>query len=143
MEMALNEGLGHGVNIKTAKSGITGSLSIMRLARKGGLRLMAGCMTETMTGLSAGIAMAMGTAAFDYVDLDSVHFLRHRRQYGEITWKERGIEGRGWRRERDERRIGPIGNRTNRTYRTHRTQMGPIGHFEGNCPPAAGDRPVL
>jgi len=101
MEMALNEGLGHGVNIKTAKSGITGSLSIMRLARKGGLRLMAGCMTETMTGLSAGIAMAMGTAAFDYVDLDSVHFLRHRRQYGEIT-----VEGAGYRRQGMEKRAG-------------------------------------
>ncbi len=94
MEMALNEGLGHGVNIKTAKSGVTESLSIMKLAKKGGLRLMAGCMTETMTGLSAGIAMAMGTAAFDYIDLDSIHFLHHRKQYGEIT-----VEGAGYRRE--------------------------------------------
>ena len=94
MEMALNDGLGHGVNIKTAKSGITESLSIMKLAKQGGLKLMAGCMTETMTGLSAGIAMAMGTAAFDYIDLDSVHFLNHRKQYGEIA-----VEGAGYRRQ--------------------------------------------
>jgi L-alanine-DL-glutamate epimerase-like enolase superfamily enzyme len=109
MEMALNEGLGHGVNIKTAKSGITESLSIMKLAKDGGLRLMAGCMTETMTGLSAGIAMAMGTAAFDYIDLDSVHFLNHRKQYGEIT-----VEGAEYRRQG----IGETtGTAADRTYR--------------------------
>ncbi|OPY02439.1 MAG: L-Ala-D/L-Glu epimerase [Syntrophorhabdus sp. PtaB.Bin184] len=85
MEMALNEDLGHGVNIKIAKSGVTESLSIMKLAKKGGVRLMAGCMTETMTGLSAGIAMAMGTGVFDYIDLDSLHFLHHRKRYGEIV----------------------------------------------------------
>ncbi|MDD3845237.1 MAG: enolase C-terminal domain-like protein [Syntrophorhabdaceae bacterium] len=92
MEVALNEGLGHGVNIKTAKSGITESLAIMKLAKEQGLMLMAGCMTETMTGLSAGIAMAMGTDAFDYIDLDSIRFLHHRKQYGEIA-----VEGAGYR----------------------------------------------
>jgi|GEM_PF-132994 len=109
MEMAINEGLGHGVNIKTAKSGITGSLSVMKLAKNGGLKLMAGCMTETMTGLSAGIAMAMGTAAFDYIDLDSVHFLHHRKRYGEIT-----VEGAGYRRQRTGETTGTAADRTNR-----------------------------
>jgi len=94
MERALNEGLGHGVNIKTAKSGITESLSIMKLAKGQNLKLMAGCMTETMTGLSAGIAMAMGTGAFDYIDLDSIHFLHHRKRYGEII-----VEGAEYRRK--------------------------------------------
>jgi L-alanine-DL-glutamate epimerase-like enolase superfamily enzyme len=92
MEPVLNEELGHGVNIKIAKSGIAQSLAIMKLARERGLKLMAGCMTETMTGLSAAIAMAMGTGAFDYIDLDSIHFLAHRKQYGEII-----VEGAKYR----------------------------------------------
>jgi L-alanine-DL-glutamate epimerase-like enolase superfamily enzyme len=70
--------LGHGVNIKIAKSGIAGSADILRLARRAGLKLMIGCMTETMVGLSAGLCLAAGTGAFDYVDLDSIHFLHHR-----------------------------------------------------------------
>jgi hypothetical protein len=36
---------------------------------------MIGCMTETFVGLSAGIFMAAGNSGFDYIDLDSVHFL--------------------------------------------------------------------
>lgn len=111
MEMALNEGLGHGVNIKTAKSGITESLSIMKLAKQGGLKLMAGCMTETMTGLSSGIAMAMGTAAFDYIDLDSIHFLHHRKRYGEIT-----VEGAGYGRQEIEEGAGTAADRTYRKW---------------------------
>ncbi|MCY2925571.1 MAG: hypothetical protein NT031_09040 [Planctomycetota bacterium] len=74
----IDERLADGVNIKVAKSGIAESAAILRLARAAGLKLMIGCMTETMVGLSAGIRMAAGTGAFDYVDLDSVHFLYHR-----------------------------------------------------------------
>lgn len=92
MELAVNDNLGHGVNVKTAKSGIGESLAILRLARKSGFKLMAGCMTETMTGLSAGITMAMGTGAFDYIDLDSIHFLNHGKRYGELI-----VEGPGYR----------------------------------------------
>ena len=84
MEIAIGEGLGHGVNIKIAKSGITGSLAIIDLAKRHGMKLMAGCMIETMTGLSAGIRMATGTAAFDYIDLDSIHYLRHAKRSGRI-----------------------------------------------------------
>jgi len=75
--------LGHGVNIKVAKSGVAGSADILRLARRAGLKLMIGCMTETMVGLSAGLCLAAGTGAFDYVDLDSVHFLHHRAGRGD------------------------------------------------------------
>jgi L-alanine-DL-glutamate epimerase-like enolase superfamily enzyme len=75
--------LGHGVNIKIAKSGIAESAAILRIARSAGLKLMIGCMTETMIGLSAGIRLAAGTNAFDYVDLDAAHLMfGPRRQQG-------------------------------------------------------------
>jgi L-Ala-D/L-Glu epimerase len=81
---AIDEGIGDGVNIKVAKSGILESFTILSLAREAGLKLMIGCMTETMVGLSAGICLAAGSAAFDYVDLDGVYFLRHRNRWGTI-----------------------------------------------------------
>ena len=81
---AIDQGLGHGVNIKVAKSGIAESAGIMEVAKEAGMKLMIGCMTETMVGLSAGILMAGGTGAFDYVDLDSIHFLHHRKVCGDI-----------------------------------------------------------
>ena len=95
METVIGERSGHGVNIKIAKSGITESLAIIGLAKRHGMKLMAGCMIETMTGLSAGIQMAMGTAAFDHIDLDSVHYLHHKKRYGCI-----GIDGAHYRMEK-------------------------------------------
>jgi len=89
---AIDEELADGINIKIAKSGIAGARELVALARQAGLRLMIGCMTETMVGLSAGIALAAGTGAFHYVDLDGVHFLRHRRQEGPVL-----IEGPRYR----------------------------------------------
>jgi L-alanine-DL-glutamate epimerase-like enolase superfamily enzyme len=77
--------LAHGINIKIAKSGITQSQRIIEMAKKAKLKLMIGCMTETMTGLSTAIYCAAGSGAFDYIDLDSVHFLHHRKQYQDIT----------------------------------------------------------
>jgi L-alanine-DL-glutamate epimerase-like enolase superfamily enzyme len=77
-------GLAHGINIKIAKSGITPSREIIKLAQKANLTLMIGCMTETMVGLSTALYCAMGTGAFDYIDLDSVHFLHHRKRYRDI-----------------------------------------------------------
>lgn len=71
-----DEGLCDGVNLKVAKSGVAESARILEVAREAGLGLMIGCMTETMVGLSAGLALAAGTGAFDAVDLDGVHFLR-------------------------------------------------------------------
>lgn len=94
MEHAIDKNLGHGVNIKTAKSGISDSLAILGLAKRCGLRVMMGCMTETMMGLSAGINLAMGLGSFDYIDLDSVHFLYSTAKHGKLRikgpWYEAG-----------------------------------------------------
>jgi len=87
MKKAVDMDLCHGVNIKIAKSGIAESLDIMRIAGESGIRLMIGCMTETMIGLSAGIYLAAGSGIFDYVDLDGIHFLRHRNRYGALEIK--------------------------------------------------------
>ncbi|MEN8126573.1 MAG: enolase C-terminal domain-like protein [Planctomycetota bacterium] len=81
----INNNLAHGINIKIAKSGITQSQQIIELAKKAKLKLMIGCMTETMVGLSAAIYCAAGTGAFDYIDLDSVHFLYAQNRYRDIT----------------------------------------------------------
>ncbi len=85
LQRAISEDACDGVNIKVAKSGITESKQILKEARRHGLKLMIGCMTETMTGLSAAIRMAAGTGAFDFHDLDSIHFLFHRGQYHDIA----------------------------------------------------------
>jgi len=84
LRRVIQEDLGHGINIKIAKSGIGESLNIFSMAKTHGLKLMIGCMTETMTGLSAGIHFALGAGAFDYIDLDAVHFLHHKNRYGDI-----------------------------------------------------------
>jgi L-alanine-DL-glutamate epimerase-like enolase superfamily enzyme len=83
-QRAIDRGLGDGVNIKIAKSGIAESLAILKLAKSAGMKLMIGCMTETMVGLSAGIYLAAGTGAFDYIDLDSIHLIQHKKKYGDI-----------------------------------------------------------
>ena len=51
------ENLAHGINIKMAKSGIAESASILAIAKRHGLKLMIGCMTETMIGLSAALIL--------------------------------------------------------------------------------------
>ena len=84
MKRAVDMDLCHGVSIKIAKSGIQESMSIMSIARESGLKLMIGCMTETMVGLSAGVYLAAGSQAFDYVDLDGIYFLHHRNKYGAL-----------------------------------------------------------
>jgi L-Ala-D/L-Glu epimerase len=81
LERSIEDDLCHGINIKIAKSGINGSLKLYKRARKNGLKLMMGCMTETMVGLSAGINFAAGTDGFDYIDLDAIHFLYHKNSY--------------------------------------------------------------
>jgi len=84
-QRVIEHGLAHGINIKIAKSGITQSREIIEMAKKTKLKLMIGCMTETIVGLSAAIYCAAGSGAFDYVDLDSVHFLHHHKHYQDIT----------------------------------------------------------
>lgn len=63
------------INVKAAKSGLARSLKIAAVARAAGMKLMIGCMTETAAGLSASVALAMGTGFFEFVDLDSDHLL--------------------------------------------------------------------
>ena len=60
----------HGVNVKLMKSGIAGTLDIIRIAKAAGRKLMIGCMLESEIGMAASVALACGTDAFDYVDLD-------------------------------------------------------------------------
>lgn len=81
---SIEDNLCHGINIKIAKSGIAESLKLYNTAKKHGLKLMMGCMTETMAGLSAAINFAAGKGGFDYIDLDSIHFLNHRNMFGSI-----------------------------------------------------------
>jgi L-alanine-DL-glutamate epimerase-like enolase superfamily enzyme len=87
LQRAIEDNLCDGVNIKIAKSGISESLKILEYAKKYKLTLMIGSMIETMVGLSAGIYCASGTGIFDYIDLDSIHFLHHKNQYGNINIK--------------------------------------------------------
>jgi L-alanine-DL-glutamate epimerase-like enolase superfamily enzyme len=84
-QRVIEEDLAHGINIKMAKSGIAESASILAIAKKQGLKLMIGCMTETMIGLSAALNFAAGTGAFDYIDLDAIFLLHHKNQYNDIT----------------------------------------------------------
>jgi L-alanine-DL-glutamate epimerase-like enolase superfamily enzyme len=81
----IEKNLAHGINIKIAKSGVMESTAIMDIARKHGLKLMIGCMTETMIGLSSAINLAAGTDAFDYIDLDSVFFLYHKNRFRNVS----------------------------------------------------------
>lgn len=65
-----NETAVHGVNVKLMKSGIRGALQIMQLARERGKLLMLGCMLESEVGMAASVALAVGSQAFDFLDLD-------------------------------------------------------------------------
>ncbi|MCS7280980.1 MAG: hypothetical protein NZ583_05050 [Desulfobacterota bacterium] len=65
-----------GINIKIPKSGISESKKIYDLAKAQNLKLMIGCMMESIIGLKAGIFFAMGKGELDYIDLDAVHFLK-------------------------------------------------------------------
>jgi L-Ala-D/L-Glu epimerase len=85
LKRVLDEGIGYGVNIKIAKSGLAGAQEIFTLARQAGMKIMMGCMMETMVGLSAAIYFAAGKGGIDYIDLDAVHFLHHRRCFDAIT----------------------------------------------------------
>ena len=85
MSRVVEAGACDGINVKIAKSGVRESLDIVRAARKHGLKLMIGCMTETMVGLSMAIYCAAGGVAFDYIDVDSVYLLHHRNRYQNIT----------------------------------------------------------
>ncbi|MCC6485647.1 MAG: dipeptide epimerase [Armatimonadetes bacterium] len=59
-----------GVNIKLMKAGFTGALDIISMCQAAGKKLMIGCMLESPVGIGAGVHIACGTGAFDYLDLD-------------------------------------------------------------------------
>lgn len=61
-------GLFHGVNIKLMKcGGVTPALRMIKNARKKGLKVMMGCMTESSVGISM---IAQFLPLLDYVDMD-------------------------------------------------------------------------
>lgn len=64
-------GLADILTIKLAKSGITGALEIIKMARPKRLHLMISCMAESARGLAASVHLAAGVGAFKYIDLDS------------------------------------------------------------------------
>lgn len=64
-----------GVMVKVAKSGLLGSLEIIKTAKRYKKRLAIGCMEESKLGLAASVHLACGTGAFEWADLDSVFLL--------------------------------------------------------------------
>jgi L-alanine-DL-glutamate epimerase-like enolase superfamily enzyme len=60
-----------GFNCKINKNGIAGVLDIIAIAKASGRQLMLGCMLETRRSIAVSLALACGTGAFDYIDLDS------------------------------------------------------------------------
>lgn len=65
----------HGINIKLAKcGGISPALRMIRKARKLGMQVMMGCMTESTVGISA---IAQMLPLLDYVDMDGALLLKY------------------------------------------------------------------
>ncbi len=60
-----------GFNCKVNKCGLFGVLDIIAIAKSAGRKLMLGCMLETRRSIALSLALACGTGAFDYIDLDS------------------------------------------------------------------------
>ncbi len=60
-----------GYNLKINKSGIGEVLDIIAIGKAAGKKLMLGCMLETRRSIAISLAVACGTGAFDYLDLDS------------------------------------------------------------------------
>lgn len=86
-----------GVNIKLPKcGGLTPALRMIRQARQLGLKVMAGCMTESSIGISA---IAQLLPLLDYADLDGALLLRQdpaegvRIHQGQVTYAERAGTG--------------------------------------------------
>ncbi len=61
----------HGLNLKINKNGILGVLDIIPIAKAANRKLMIGCMLETRYSIAVSLAIACGTGAFSYIDLDS------------------------------------------------------------------------
>jgi L-alanine-DL-glutamate epimerase-like enolase superfamily enzyme len=65
------------------KAGIAGAQDIIAHARAAGKGLMIGCMLESRRGIEASLALACGTGAFNFIDLDSHLLLK---EMGENVW---------------------------------------------------------
>lgn len=80
----------HGVNIKLMKcGGITPALRMIQTARTRGLKVIAGCMTESSVGISA---LAQLAPLLDFIDADGALLLAKdlaegvQFDYGKIRW---------------------------------------------------------
>lgn len=72
-DVARCDGLFHGINVKLCKcSGMSAARRMVEQARKLGLRVMMGCMTESSVGISAIGQLA---PLLDYVDMDGAVLL--------------------------------------------------------------------
>lgn len=60
-----------GYNLKINKNGIGGVLDMLAIGKAAGKKLMLGCMLETRRSIAVSVALACGTGAFDFIDLDS------------------------------------------------------------------------
>jgi len=88
-DVARCQGRFHGVNIKLTKcGGLTPARRMIAEARKLGLQVMVGCMTESSVGISA---IAQLTPLLDYVDMDGTMLIKNDVATG-VKVKPDGIE---------------------------------------------------
>uniref|UniRef100_A0A5B6YI41 Putative L-Ala-D/L-amino acid epimerase isoform X1 n=2 Tax=Davidia involucrata TaxID=16924 RepID=A0A5B6YI41_DAVIN len=75
VQKIIQENIADVINIRLGKLGVLGALKIIEVARKSGLNMMIGGMTETR--LSTGFAghLAAGLGCFKYIDLDAPFLL--------------------------------------------------------------------
>ena len=88
-DVARCDGYFHGINIKLTKcGGITPARRMIAEARRRGLRVMVGCMTESTVGISAIAHLA---PLLDYVDMDGAMLLAEDVATG-VRVTESGVE---------------------------------------------------
>lgn len=74
-----------GYNLKINKFGILGVIDMIAIARAAHKDLMLGCMLESRRSIAVGMALACGTGAFKYLDLDSHLLLKEEGENGYFT----------------------------------------------------------
>jgi L-alanine-DL-glutamate epimerase-like enolase superfamily enzyme len=78
----------HGINIKLMKcGGFTPALKMIEMAKQNGLKVMAGCMTESSIGISSLVQLA---PLLDYIDADGAMLLKSDIAKG-VTFKNGNI----------------------------------------------------
>jgi len=58
------------INIKTMKSGIIEAMDIATIARTANIKLMIGCMLESVLSMTASVHLVAGLGGFTFIDLD-------------------------------------------------------------------------